>query len=103
MSVMPELHASTDLAGQITAQAARDTGLPEGTPVFCGCGDGTAASVGTGISKVGQAYMCLGTSAWISYLDDAPFWTRSSGRLIWRGSQKACTTPSEPCRPPALL
>ena len=72
MSVMPELHASTDLAGQITAQAARDTGLPEGTPVFCGCGDGTAASVGTGISKVGQAYMCLGTSAWISYLDDAP-------------------------------
>ena len=72
MSVMPERHASTDLAGQITAQAARDTGLPEGTPVFCGCGDGTAASVGTGISKVGQAYMCLGTSAWISYLDDAP-------------------------------
>lgn len=72
MSVMPELHASTDLAGHIMAQASQDTGLLEGTPVFCGCGDGIAASVGTGISKVGQAYMCLGTSAWLSYLDDAP-------------------------------
>ena len=72
MEVMPETRASTDLAGRITAQAARDTGLVEGTPVFCGCGDGTAASVGTGISQVGQGYISLGTSAWISYLDDSP-------------------------------
>ena len=72
LDVMPEIHASTDLAGRITAQAARDTGLAEGTPVFCGCGDGTAAAVGTGLSQVGQGYISLGTSAWISYLDDSP-------------------------------
>lgn len=71
-SVMPEVHASTDLAGRITETAARETGLKAGTPVFCGCGDGTAASVGTGISRVGEGYISLGTSAWISYLDDAP-------------------------------
>ena len=72
MDVMPELRAATDLAGKVTAQAARDTGLVEGTPVFCGVGDGTAASVGTGIAEVGQGYISLGTSAWISYLDDSP-------------------------------
>ncbi len=72
LSVMPEARASTDLAGRITAQAARDTGLAEGTPVYCGCGDGTAASVGSGMSQVGQGYISLGTSAWIAYLDDSP-------------------------------
>lgn len=72
LPVMPECQASTDLAGKITAQAAGQTGLLEGTPVFRGCGDGTAASVGTGIAEVGQGYISLGTSAWISYLDDSP-------------------------------
>lgn len=72
LSVMPECFASTDLAGKVTAEASKLTGLAEGTPVFCGCGDGTAASVGTGIAKVGQGYISLGTSAWISYLDDSP-------------------------------
>lgn len=72
LSVMPECRASTDLAGKVTAKAAGETGLLEGTPVYCGCGDGTAASVGTGISQVGQGYVSLGTSAWIAYLDDSP-------------------------------
>lgn len=72
MEVMPELRAATDLAGTVTEQAARDTGLTAGTPVYCGLGDGTAASVGTGISRVGQGYISMGTSAWISYLDDSP-------------------------------
>ena len=65
-SVMPEVHASTELAGRVTAGAAKETGLLEGTPVFHGCGDGTAASVGTGVFRVGQAYCSLGSSAWIS-------------------------------------
>lgn len=72
ISVMPECRASTDLAGTVTEEAAKLTGLAAGTPVFCGCGDGTAASVGTGMAEVGQGYLSLGTSAWISYLDDSP-------------------------------
>ncbi len=71
-SYFPELRASTDLAGRVTARAAAETGLLEGTPVFCGCGDGTAASVGSGISAPGEGYVSLGTSAWVSYLDGAP-------------------------------
>lgn len=71
-SVLPEVHGSTELAGRITARAAAETGLLAGTPVFRGCGDGVAAAVGTGISQVGQGYCSLGSSAWISYLDEKP-------------------------------
>lgn len=69
--VMPNLQASTELAGKISQRAAAETGLLPGTPVFRGCGDGTAASVGAGIG-LGEGYICLGTSAWISYMDEQP-------------------------------
>lgn len=71
-SIFPDLHPSTDLAGKITASAADETGLVEGTPVFRGCGDGTAASIGAGSSKIGDGYCCLGSSAWVSYMDKKP-------------------------------
>lgn len=92
-SVMPELHASTDLAGRVTAQAAAETGLLEGTPVFCGCGDGTAASVGTGISAVGQGYISLGTSAWISYHDDKPLLDGQQRTFNLAGMEKSSVYP----------
>ena len=69
--VMPELYNSIDLAGGITARAEQETGLLQGTPVYRGCGDGTAATVGTGVGR-GEGYICLGTSAWIAYADDKP-------------------------------
>ena len=39
--LLPELHASTDIAGGITAAAAAATRLLEGTPVVIGGGDGS--------------------------------------------------------------
>lgn len=69
--VMPDIFNAVDLAGGITAQAAQETGLLQGTPVYRGCGDGTAATVGTGVNR-GEGYICLGTSAWIAYADDTP-------------------------------
>lgn len=92
-SVMPELHASTDLAGRVTAQAAAETGLLEGTPVFCGCGDGTAASVGTGVSAVGQGYISLGTSAWISYHDHKPLLDAQQRTFNLAGMEKGSVYP----------
>ena len=92
-SVMPPLHASTDLAGTITPQAARDTGLLPGTPVYCGCGDGTAASVGTGVRQPGQGYISLGTSAWISYADDAPLLDPRQRTFNLAGIQKGQVFP----------
>ena len=92
-SVMPELHASTDLAGRVTAKAAAETGLLEGTPVYCGCGDGTAASVGTGVSAVGQGYISLGTSAWISYRDEKPLLDPQQRTFNLAGMEKGSVYP----------
>ncbi|MBQ3050156.1 MAG: xylulokinase [Oscillospiraceae bacterium] len=63
---LPEILNSTDIVGGVTAEAAAETGLLEGTPVVAGAGDGSAATVGAGCWKEGEAYCCLGTSAWIS-------------------------------------
>ncbi len=92
-SVMPECFPSTALAGKITKEAAKRTGLAEGTPVFCGCGDGTAASVGTGIAEVGQGYISLGTSAWISYLDDSPCLDPQARTFNLAGMEKGSVYP----------
>lgn len=69
---MPPLLPSTAVAGKVSAEAARLTGLCEGTPVVCGGGDGCCSAVGTGIVKEGVANCCLGTSSWISTATSKP-------------------------------
>ena len=71
---LPELHSSIDLAGKITPEAARATGLLEGTPVVLGGGDGACAAVGTGCVREGVANCVLGTSSWISITTDEPIY-----------------------------
>ncbi|MBQ6622827.1 MAG: FGGY-family carbohydrate kinase [Mogibacterium sp.] len=65
MDRLPPLVASTDLVGGLTAQAASETGLPEGLPVFGGCDDVQAAVVGSGMCRDGDIHIYLGTSAWV--------------------------------------
>lgn len=48
--------------GALTSAAAALTGLPAGTPVFAGAGDGQAAGLGAGIDAPGRAYLNLGTA-----------------------------------------
>ncbi|MGN8799120.1 xylulokinase [Candidatus Merdisoma sp. HCP28S3_D10] len=91
--LFPPVYPSTHMIGTITAEAARLTGLLEGTPVFCGCGDGVAASVGSGISQVGEGYCCLGSSAWISYLDDKPYFDPGQRTFNLAGIEKGKVFP----------
>lgn len=60
----PALVRSVDRVGGLTAEAARDCGLLEGTPVFGGCGDAQAAAVGSGATDEGGTHIYLGTSGW---------------------------------------
>ena len=63
----PTIYRGTDIVGTLTAQMAATLGLKEGIPVIAGGGDGACANVGVGISaSEGNAYMSLGTTAWIS-------------------------------------
>ncbi len=51
-----------DVTGRVTAQAAAETGLAEGTIVVGGAGDNAAAAVGTGVVVDGRAFATIGTS-----------------------------------------
>lgn len=55
----------TDLAGRLTAQAASELGLAEGTPVFGGGGDASLIGVGAGCVNVGETHIYCGTSGWV--------------------------------------
>ena len=61
-SVLPELVGPCDVVGAVTAQAARDTGLPEGIAVVCGTSDSAAEDYGAGAIRPGQAIVKLATA-----------------------------------------
>ena len=69
---MPDILPSIAVAGTVTQQAARETGLVAGTKVVCGGGDGPCAAVGTGCVREGVANSCMGTSSWISTASRVP-------------------------------
>jgi xylulokinase len=81
--LLPELHASSDIAGKVTAQAASECGLCPGTPVVLGGGDGSCACVGAGVVKEGRAYNVIGTSSWISYAARAPHFDDELRTFNW--------------------
>ena len=82
-SLLPDPHPSSDRAGVISAGAARETGLPEGTPVIIGGGDGSCACVGAGVVSEGSAYNVLGSSSWISLATRAPVYDPEMRTFTW--------------------
>jgi xylulokinase len=65
MSKFPALVRSIDRVGGLTAEAAKECGLVEGTPVFGGGGDAPAAATGSGAISEGDGHIYLGTSGWV--------------------------------------
>lgn len=51
---MPPLFPCTAIAGQVTAQAAAETGLTPGIPVIVGCLDAAAGALGSGVTRLQQ-------------------------------------------------
>jgi D-ribulokinase len=49
-------------AGEVSAAAAGETGLPQGLPVFAGATDGTTACLASGLRKSGDYNTTLGTT-----------------------------------------
>ena len=61
-SLLATVYESPEVTGRVTAQAAAETGLAEGTIVVGGAGDNAAAAVGTGVVVDGRAFATIGTS-----------------------------------------
>lgn len=71
-SIMPRILPAHDVSGRLCADAARYTGLIEGTPVAVGGGDGACTARGAGLDSLGAAYCYIGSSAWVAQLTASP-------------------------------
>ncbi|MBI1854248.1 MAG: hypothetical protein HYR85_28245 [Planctomycetes bacterium] len=60
------------IVGTVVDDAARRTGLPAGTPIVAGAGDGMLAAVGSGADMPGTLSITIGTSAALRVVPDAP-------------------------------
>ncbi len=69
---LPRLMWSTDIAGQVTAAAAAETGLAEGTPVTCGTIDAAAEAVSVGVQAPGEMMLMYGSTIFIIQVTAAP-------------------------------
>jgi xylulokinase len=67
---VPECRPTTDIAGRVTAAAARETGLAEGTPVTTGTDDAAAEAISAGILESGDMMVMLGSSMYLICLTD---------------------------------
>ena len=60
--LLPSFIEPTDVAGRVTAAAAKATGLPEGTPVVCGSSDSAVEDYGAGAVEPGDLIIKLATA-----------------------------------------
>ncbi len=66
------INNSGDVVGGVTAKAAKETGLLEGTPVIAGMHDVDAGTIGTGAVKPGQMALMAGTWSMNVVISDTP-------------------------------
>lgn len=60
---LPRLYQSHEVVGEVTKQAAEETGLRPGTIVAAGGTDISSAALGVGVTKAGEAYYSMGTGS----------------------------------------
>jgi xylulokinase len=82
-SILPELHESTDVVGEVLPSIADEIGLIAGTPVVIGGGDGCCAAAGAGVVREGEAYNYLGSSSWIAIATRQPIYDPAMHTFTW--------------------
>lgn len=60
--LLPELHRSIAVAGEVSQSVGRETGLPVGLPIVYGGADNACAAVGNGVVQPGLVAASIGTS-----------------------------------------
>jgi xylulokinase len=74
--IFPTVGKPYDTAGEVTEQAARETGLKKGTPVVFGGGDQPMQALGNGIVECGTASSTIGTGGQIYTPAKAPLYDK---------------------------
>lgn len=70
-SLFPRVYPAGQIVGEVSARAARETGLRTGTPVVCGAGDQPAQSIGNGLLEEGGVIANIGTGGQIAAFSTA--------------------------------
>jgi len=68
--MLPDICDSTDVVGAVTAQAAAQTGLREGTPVVCGTTDAASEALSVGVIEPGDTMLTYGSSGFIIHITE---------------------------------
>jgi len=81
LDMLPPAYPCTEVIGEVTEEAAQQTGLLPGTPVVACAGDVATAQSGSGANTAGKAHLCVGTATWVGVSSDVftndpvkPFW-----------------------------
>lgn len=81
MEKLPPAFPCTQVIGEVTAEATKQTGLAAGTPVVICAGDVAVAQSGAGTNQAGKVHLCIGTATWIGVSSETfrndpekPFW-----------------------------
>ena len=75
-AMMPPIHPSTDVIGELTPAAAFDLGLPPRVPVAIGMLDSAAELIGVGATEPSVAVIRLGTAGGVMTLRPGPKWRK---------------------------
>ena len=59
---LPKAYWSCEIAGRVTEQASRETGLASGTPVIAGTTDAAAEAISTGVREFNDMMLMFGSS-----------------------------------------
>jgi xylulokinase len=82
-TMLPEVAPATRVIGRVTADAAQQTGLPQGTPVVNGATDNSTAALGAGVTRSGEATAIIGTAGVISVCSDRPIPDPADAVVCW--------------------
>ncbi len=84
---LPVVANRTQIAGQVTANAADEFGLTAGTPVIVGSGDGFLANIGSDCEVPSKIAVTLGTSAVARQALKAPVFDSTAGTFCYTADQ----------------
>jgi len=93
---LPSVRPACDVAGCLTAEGARLTGLPPGLRVAVGTGDDFAAPLGAGVVAPGPIVCAIGTAEVVGALASTPVLDRTFDRTFDRAGEPMVETHAFP-------
>lgn len=78
---LPEIYESIDVVGEVTKEAAKETGLISGVPVVAGGGDLPCSACGAGLVKEEISNINMGSGTWMGIFSQQPLFD-SKNKLL---------------------